>query len=145
MDKNINMLRELIRILVRNLGILQKDEASCCGITISQCHTLIEIGRVKEVSLNDLAELLNLDKSTTSRAVNNLVDQGLIERKADEKDRRYIKIRLTESGATLFKGIEESMNVYYEKIFKSLPKEKSDQVIESLSILVEAIKKNKCC
>jgi hypothetical protein len=38
-------LRELIRVLVRNLGILEKSDASCCGVTISQCHAIVEIGR----------------------------------------------------------------------------------------------------
>ena len=39
-------LRELIRLLVRNLGILEKGDASCCDVTISQCHAIVEIGRV---------------------------------------------------------------------------------------------------
>jgi hypothetical protein len=52
-------LRELIRVLVRNLGILEKSDASCCGVTISQCHAIVEIGRSGEVSLMSLLNYLH--------------------------------------------------------------------------------------
>lgn len=142
---NANLLRELLRVLVRSLGILQKDEASCCGITLSQCHAIVEIGRSEAISLNDLSDLLDLDKSTMSRTVNNLVSQGLVERKTDKNDRRYIKIHLTDSGEKVFINIEDGMNKYYLDILNSLPQDKKSQVIESLGLLIEAIKKNKCC
>ncbi|MEG0773830.1 MarR family transcriptional regulator [Clostridium sp.] len=137
-------LRELIRLLVRNLGILEKDEASCCGITISQCHALVEVGRTEEVSLNELSELLGLDKSTMSRTINNLVDSGLAQREFHPEDRRYIAIKLTKEGEKIYNNIEDSMDKYYKSIFEAIPEEKREQVLESLSLLTEAVKKNKC-
>ncbi|SFP85467.1 MarR family winged helix-turn-helix transcriptional regulator [Caldicoprobacter faecalis] len=138
-------LRELIRVLVRNLGILEKSNASCCGVTISQCHAIVEIGRSGEVSLNELAELLALDKSTMSRTINNLVEDGLVIRELDPEDRRYAKIKLTDKGIKIFKNIEESMDRYYKAIFNSVPEEKREQVLDSLKLLIEAVNKNKRC
>ena len=132
-------LRELIRVLVRNLGILEKSDASCCGVTISQCHAIAEIGRAGEVSLNELAELLALDKSTMSRRINNLVEDGLVIRELDPEDRRYVKIKLTDKGIKIFKNIEESMDRYYKAIFNSVPEEKKEQVLDSLKLLIEAV------
>lgn len=138
-------LRELIRLLVRNLGLLEKSEASCCEITISQCHAIVEIGRIEKLSLNKLAELLELDKSTTSRTINNLVDLGLVQREVSPEDRRYITINLTTEGEKIYKNIENSMDEYYLNIFNSIPEEKRNQVLESLELLTEAVKNNKCC
>lgn len=138
-------LRELIRLLVRNLGLLEKSEASCCEITISQCHAIVEIGRIEKLSLNKLAELLELDKSTTSRTINNLVDLGLVQREVSPEDRRYITINLTTEGEKIYRNIENSMDEYYLNIFNSIPEEKRKQVLESLELLIEAIKNNKCC
>jgi len=138
-------LRELIRLLVRNLGLLEKSEASCCEITISQCHAIVEIGRIEKLSLNKLAELLELDKSTTSRTINNLVDLGLVQREISPEDRRYITISLTTEGEKIYKNIENSMDEYYLNIFNSIPEEKRNQVLESLELLTEAIKNSKCC
>lgn len=138
-------LRELIRVLVRNLGLLEKSEASCCEITISQCHAIVEIGRIEKLSLNELAELLELDKSTTSRTINNLVDLGLVQREVSTEDRRYITINLTTEGEKIYKNIENSMDEYYLNVFNSIPEEKRNQVLESLELLTDAVKNNKCC
>jgi DNA-binding MarR family transcriptional regulator len=144
-EKGSNYLRELIRVLVRNLGILEKSDAGCCGVTISQCHAIVEIGRAKEISLNELAEILTLDKSTMSRTINKLVDDNLVIRELHSEDRRYITIRLTEKGIEIFKTIEGSMNKYYENIFMSISEDKREQILDSLQVLIEAVHKNKCC
>ncbi|WP_024834472.1 MarR family winged helix-turn-helix transcriptional regulator [Ruminiclostridium josui] len=135
-------LRELIRVLERKLGVIKENQTSCCSITLGQCHALVEIGRSGSISLNELADLLNLDNSTMSRTVNNLVKAKLAKRDVDPEDRRYITISLTDSGAKLFTDIEESMNSYFGKIYNSLPKNKKLQVLESLGLLLEAIDKN---
>ncbi|HBG22772.1 MAG TPA: MarR family transcriptional regulator, partial [Peptococcaceae bacterium] len=61
-------------------------------MTYSQCHTLVEIGRKRCLSINELADLLGLDKSTMSRTVNTMVEQGLVTREPDPADRRYVNI-----------------------------------------------------
>jgi len=132
-------LREMIRFLERKLGIIEEDEVACCGITIAQCHALVEIGRAKSISLNELAELLNLENSTMSRTVNNLVNNELVKRDIDPQDRRYVTISLTESGTKIFEGIEESMNLYFKRVYNSIPEDKRLQVMESMQILLEAI------
>lgn len=136
-------LRELLRILVRNLGILEKSDASCCGVTIAQCHAIVEIGRIKKISLIELADLLGLDKSTMSRTINNLVEAGLVKRDIDAENRRYITIQLTDQGTEVFVSIENSMYRYYSDIFKSIPEDKRNQVLDSLEVLVNSIKENK--
>jgi DNA-binding MarR family transcriptional regulator len=101
-NKGSHILRELIRILVRNLGILEKSDASCCGVTITQCHAIVEIGRREKISLVDLADLLGVDKSTMSRTVNNLVEADLAARELDAANRRYVIIQLTDNGRSVF-------------------------------------------
>jgi DNA-binding MarR family transcriptional regulator len=148
MDKagNEKQLRETIRILERKLGILEKSEVSCCGISFAQCHAIVEIGRTGSISLNALAELLNLDNSTMSRTVNNLVTANLAFREIDPLDRRYVSIKLTEEGIKVFKEIEESMDSYFKNIYDSIPEDKKVQVLESINILLDAvIKGNGCC
>lgn len=143
--ENPKQLREMIRILERKLGILKESEFSCCSVTISQCHALVEIGRAQNISLNELAELLNLENSTMSRTVNNLVTNGLAKRDIDPQDRRYVTISLTDNGHKLYEDIEERMNQYFTGIYKRIPEDKKQQVLESMQILLEAINDNECC
>ncbi|MCX7745864.1 MAG: MarR family transcriptional regulator [Clostridia bacterium] len=140
-----SQLRELISLLERKFVFLEKSVLSCCGITFAQCHAIIEIGRATSISLNDLADLLNLDKSTMSRTVNNLVTDHLAEREIDPDDRRYVTIKLTENGKKIFEGIEVSMDLYFKKVYESILEDKRQQVIESLQILLDAIGNNNCC
>ncbi len=142
---NADILREIVRLLERKLGVLNDLESSCCGVTFTQCHAIVEIGRAQSISLNDLAELLELDKSTLSRTINNLVQSGLVSREIDSKDRRYITIQLTAKGLQSFKEIEEGMGAYFDQIYQSIPEAKRVQVIESLQLLVQAIPENNCC
>ena len=138
-------LRETIRKLERKLGILEESELSCCNISLAQCHALVEIGRAKAISLNELAELLNLENSTMSRTVSNLVNSGYVKRDIDATDRRYLTISLTESGQDLFNRIEAGMGRYYRDIFEQIEEGKRGQVIESLNLLLDAVEKSNCC
>ncbi len=140
-----DVLREIVRLLERKLGVLDDLESSCCGVTFTQCHAMVEIGRAEQISLNDLADLLGLDKSTMSRTINNLVQNDLVTRELDPKDRRYITIQLTAKGRRSFEEIETGMGEYFAQIYQALPENKRDQVIESLHLLVQAISENECC
>lgn len=140
-----DILREIVRVLERKLGVLDDLQSSCCGVTFAQCHAIVEIGRSGSISLNDLADVLGLDKSTMSRTINNLVENDLVVREIDPTDRRYITIRLTAKGVQSFQEIETGMRVYFTQIFQSIPEAKRDQVIESLQILIKAISENDCC
>jgi len=132
-------LRELLRIFERKLGILSDTQTSCCEVSIAQCHALVEIGRAKNIALNELAGLLSLDNSTMSRTVNNLVNNGLAKRDIDTQDRRYVTISLTESGIKVFCNIEANMTQYYKKVYDSIPENKRNQILDSLEILLKSL------
>ncbi|MGI6406100.1 MAG: MarR family winged helix-turn-helix transcriptional regulator [Syntrophaceticus sp.] len=144
-NSDVLLMGKLLTLLTRRLGLFNKSELPCCGITYSQCHPLVEIGRKKCVSVNELAEQLGLDKSTMSRTVNTMVEQGLVTRKPDPEDRRYMKIRLTPAGSSVLSNIESRMSDYYLNIYQSIPPNKRKQVLESLELLVQTIKNECCC
>ncbi len=141
----VKQLRELIRVLERKLGILEDSEMSCCGLTLAQCHALVEIGRAERISLIDLANTIGLDTSTMSRTVNNLVTKKMAKRELDPSDRRYITIQLTTAGSLSFREIEMSMETYFQKIYEAIAEKDRQPVLESLSILLKAIDESDCC
>ena len=144
-NKQVKRLRETMRMLVRRLGILERSEASCCGITFAQCHIIVELGRGEKMSVNELAETLRLDKCTVSRSVDNLVNTGLVQRETDPEDRRYVALKLSDPGVLVFDDLEDRMEKYFAEIVDYLPSEKRNQVLESLTLLAEAVKSPKCC
>lgn len=139
------LLRESLRILVRKLGVLERGEASCCGITLSQSYSIVEIGRAGTISLNQLTEILGVDKSTVSRSVDKLVNNGILVRDTDPEDRRSVNLRLSDKGRSIFAEVEKRTTVYFEKVVADMTDDKLKQIIESLQYLAQALKGSRCC
>ncbi len=137
-DAQGNALREQLRSLVRRLGLLEKSDGDG-GVTLAQCHAMVEIGRQGAINLNDLAAQLGVDKSTMSRTLNRLVAGRLATRDLSDSDRRYVVIRLTESGQRFFRETEAAMADYYCGVLARIPQEKRAQVLESLALLNKAL------
>lgn len=132
-------LREYTRLLVRCFALEEDNAESCCDITLTQCHTLVEIGRAGYVSLKGLAYVMGLDKSTMSRTVDNLVKAGYASRETDPGNRCCVSITLTEKGKAEFDEIERSMDDYFKRLYMKIPAENRDGVLESLRLLLKAI------
>jgi len=137
--KESNELRELTRKIERNLESLNESQMCNENITLSQCHTLVEIGRMQATSLKDLAQRLDLDTSTMSKTVESLVKRGLITREQLPDNRRMVVIRLTIEGMTVFKNIESDMNLKFEKICGRISKKDLQVVLHALEIYNNAL------
>lgn len=133
----VMMLREESRRLNRNFGRIRSTDC-CCGITDAQCFALVEIGRRGGISVKELAERVNLDKSGISRTVEELVQKKLVERKTSEQDRRYVELTLTDKGRERFQMIETGMNRKYQCILEQIPETRRAAVIEALRLYNEA-------
>ena len=143
MQTDINFIqsfRSKLRILEREIEKQLKTETSCCGVTMTQCHLLLELFAKDNISIIELARIFELDKSTLSRTIDSLVTTGLIERKINPEDRRYMIISLTTGGRKAVDTINNVCNEYYKELFKLIPAKKHSQVTESLSILADALK-----
>ncbi len=146
-SKHLSQFREKLRHLERELIELLKEDNVCFGVTVSQCHILLEIGEKTDTSIVDLASVLNLDTSTLSRSIDGLVSIGLVRRQQNPKDRRYVCVSLSEQGKMVYKSIEKANNAYFSKIFGLIPEDKHDQIFESFMLFFEAMKaiKNESC
>lgn len=145
---HIRLIREAMLLLQRNLSWQWKSEAICCGITVAQCHTLLEVGKSGEIAQVKLASILGIDSSTLSRTIDGMVQAGLVERKAKPDDRRFSNIILAEQGKEIYERINLTLDHYYAEIFSGIPPEKHREVVESITLLAEAINNSsssECC
>ena len=139
MTENNKLLRETMRHLERRIVMDERYLKLRCSISLTQCHAMVEIGRADRLSISSLAEKMELDKSTVSRAVDALVAKGIAHRETDFSNRRFVTISLTAKGCAEFKGIENSMNTYYEKVLGAIRQDKREQVLESIQLLLQAV------
>lgn len=141
--EDIRHLRRSLRALERELGWQWKNDASCCGITVAQCHALLELDATEGMSLVELAAALGLDTSTLSRTVDGMVQAALVRRSADPGDRRYVRIELAPHGRAVRDDIEQTFNAHFAAVLGAIPAEKRRQVVESLAVLVEAVRQSR--
>jgi DNA-binding MarR family transcriptional regulator len=134
----IDYLRRQIRALEREIFEQLKGTA-CCGVSLAQCHAVLEIGDSKTSNVSDLAEKLKLDKSTLSRTIEGLVRLNLVSREINTEDRRYMCVTLTPQGEQVYRSINQFCNQYYHTVFGCIPEEKHEQILESLKILAESM------
>lgn len=127
-QKYIHHFREVIRIFDRELSY--QNNASCCnGISVSQCHTLLEIEKNSEISVSELANKLSLDKSTVSRTVEGLVNISLVDRVIPKENRRLALINLTNSGKQVCSTINYSNDGYIKAVLKDFTREEQKEFL----------------
>ena len=111
----IRKLRAILRKFEQEIYF--QNHASCCdGISLAQCHTLLEIEKQGEISVTDLAGSLSLDKSTVSRTVEGLHNIQLISRIVPKSNRRLALIDLTESGKKVCTSIHYTNDLYVQEV-----------------------------
>lgn len=139
MNNNSKRFRELTRVLERNLELINSGDCSLCDVTTAQCHTLVEIGRNQDSMLKDLAAILQIDVSTASKVVEELVKKGYVRREPSSKDRRSVQINLTAKGWDIFDQIERDMDHIFESILTYIEPTKQNDFLNFISLYNEAI------
>ncbi|MFL7038932.1 bifunctional helix-turn-helix transcriptional regulator/GNAT family N-acetyltransferase [Vibrio lentus] len=133
-------LRELSRQLVRQLGMLDKN---CGDIALPpiQAHTLIEIEQ-QPLTVNQLADKLNIDKSNASRAVNNLAKNSLIQTSPHPNDKRSVVASVTEQGKSTLAKLHNQQNQFYDSVLERLTEAETQQVSGGIKHYLKALQQS---
>jgi DNA-binding MarR family transcriptional regulator len=117
--QSIRNFRNLLRRFEREL-FMQNTDSCCNGVTLAQCHSLLEIESKEKVSLTELANILGLDKSTVSRTVDGLVNLGLVDRTIPAENRRTAILKLTSTGKNICNSINSTNDKYFSETLSIL-------------------------
>ena len=128
-------LRALEREVIRELA----TQTECCGVTLAQCHVLLEIGD-STLSLTGLSGVLGLDRSTLSRTVDSLVKAGLVERSEEPKDRRALRLVLTRAGSEKVAYIDDACNRNYAELLADISEEDRRHVLRGVTVMAERMR-----
>lgn len=111
-----------------------EGETSCCGVTLGQCHALLELS-FSDSSLTALAAALDLDSSTLSRTVDGLVKAGWVERTQDAADRRAVRLALSAAGRGKVAEIDGMCDRYYKGLFDAMSERDRKCVVRAVKLL----------
>jgi len=137
----VRRLRRDLRVLEREIELSLASQTVCCGVTVAQCHLLLEVEERGETSVTALAAALELDKSTLSRNVDGLCRAGYLRRETDPRSRRQQVICLTAEGQSKVGAINEVCDRYYARLIGSLSPARRNALLEGAADLGTAMKR----
>jgi len=139
-QKDIQKFRSLLRQFER---IVNTHSKNCClNVSMAQCHVLLQINIDNNSTTNELSKKLNLDTSTISRTVDNLVKSNLVLRSENPNDRRSLNLNLTSDGIKLCNAINKDADDLYAKVLRNIEEKKQKSVINNFELLVKALIEN---
>jgi len=137
-DHTILELREFSRRLVRELGFMRTTLADS-DLAPSAVHAIIEIGLAPGIQARDLADILRLDKSNTSRQLAKLESIGLLSREVASDDARSSRLYLTAAGKQLQKKIDRFASDQVSHALQRLLPADQQTLVRSLSLYADAL------
>ncbi|WP_369978471.1 helix-turn-helix domain-containing GNAT family N-acetyltransferase [Xanthomonas bundabergensis] len=116
----VEQIRAASRQLVRELGFLQ-DTLAATDYPPSAVHALLEIDARDAVGASQLADCLQLEKSSVSRMLRKLIAAGELRERASAEDGRAKQLRLSARGRRTVQGIHAFARAQVEAALAPLP------------------------
>ena len=139
MKNYIQPIRKAARQLVRELHLL--DSRFCIsGFTFSECHLITELEAMGQATAAELGQRLVLEKSTMSRLVNGLLEQGYIRSGQDPADRRQRQLSLTAKGRSGADRINQFANDQVSVALDYVVETEQDAIVDGLTRYAKALK-----
>lgn len=95
------------------------------GLSVPQALLLLELSLTAGINPHFLSERLTLDSSSTTGLLGRMEKSGLLERRADSKDRRKVLVFLTPQGAELQQSIFALVGEIDDRIGQRIPSEET--------------------
>lgn len=110
----------LLAHLDRRLRVEAESELAQLGLRPRHVVTLTLLRELGESSQTDLAATLQIDRTNLVGLLNELEDEGLIERRRSREDRRRHSVVLTKAGTRRLAKIEETLMTVEERVLAAL-------------------------
>lgn len=124
-----------------SINRMYNQQALKYDLTTSIGFVLLNINSKKGTPATKIAPLLGLEPRSLSRMLKSLEEKGFIYRKTDAKDKRFIKIYLTELGKEKKDIAKRSVKRFNEAIRNKIPEEKLQvffEVVRNIQSIIES-------
>lgn len=119
-------------------------------LTLSQAKALLGVRRWQGIRQVDLADCMDIQPISLARLLDQLAENGWIERRPDPKDRRAFQLYLTPAAAPIVKMITTASAEFQQKALAGLTAEQQqalfaglNQVRENLTALGKNVSESK--
>lgn len=118
-----NQLMETMQAMKRGMHAYQQAHAQDYPLSHAQAELLFTIRHSQPVSAKDLAKKLNMTPGAISQFVEGIEQQGFLERRTSETDRRVQYLHISAKGEELIKRFEQQRHQMMKTIIHDLTDE----------------------
>jgi DNA-binding MarR family transcriptional regulator len=134
-------LLETLLAKVLGLSAAHRDDSADghAGLPIAEAALLIELLDGGDVTQQQLADRLDLDKSRISRLCSALEDKRLLVRERDRTNRRNLLLHLTPAGEAAARSLRRTMREQHERILSAMSPEERESLLLGLGALAREL------
>ena len=140
-NKSHRRMLSLISNLSRAIRCCQQEGSFCENVTFTQFVILETVSKAGTLPLSDLHGILNVEKSTTTRLVGPLVNQGLIVREKSPQDSRAVTLKLTPEGSIVLKRVWDCFSRALNAIEEELPEQNRAEIYKAVRMFSRAVER----
>lgn len=142
MDDTRHTLNELLVDLFNYILLIEEKNLRDHGVALSmtEVHILESIDKNDSKMMSAVAKRLMVTQGTLSVSASKLVKKGYVERCKDDKDKRVVRLNLTEKARSVLHEHDRFHSEMIEKLLNELELDKEQQLIQSLRNLMEFFK-----
>jgi MarR family transcriptional repressor of mepA len=130
-------LAEVLKPMIQMMDKLLLHEG--IPLQFDQVQPFMGLFQFGEMSQQEVADLIERDKSSVQRTVQYLEKMGLVSIHLDPKDKRKNILRITDKGQKLAEKIHENAMVMNKKVTKDIAQHEIDQMRTTLTKMKENI------
>ena len=120
-----------------SLSRLYNQKAQKHGITTSTAFILLNISSSDGTPATKIAPLMGLESRSLTRALKNLEEKGYIYREKDAKDRRSVRIYLSEKGKEKKGKAIETVKTFNQFVRERVPDDKLNTFIQVSRLIID--------
>lgn len=140
---SIELLNLLDTLSVYRRDIIRSLDTSELKLPINatQQRVLMAILKIPDSNMKDLSAQVGLEKSSLTRVIDSLIEEGFVVRTYDIQDRRKINCALTKKGLIQANRIDRLMLEHIDKFFSDLTECEKEKLITNLTFAVNTFSK----
>lgn len=102
------------------------------GLAVSHGDIIFSLLNNEKLTMKEIAEKIEKDKSTVTALVNKLIKQGYIEKTKDILDNRVVFVTLTEKGKSLEPMFNKISEELISKVYEGISENEKEELLKTL-------------
>jgi MarR family transcriptional regulator for hemolysin len=131
----------LVHDLARHMRHAFDIRARDLGVTRPQWRALLRLARSDGITQTEMADSLDVERISVGRMVDRLVDNGLVERRADPADRRVWRLHLLPAAHGIVQKLTSIAAEIEAEALQDIPVEKRLELIALLENARDGLKR----